>query len=106
MTVSVVDAGDATTLCAGFADGTHRCSTYDQSSDLRAAVAVRDRTAIIYGWTGGMFTASSGELTVNDDRINATDIDGQQIYAFPVPHNSTEITICRPTYCGSILGFG
>jgi hypothetical protein len=106
MTVSVYEAGDATTLCSTFTDGTKRCSTYDQGSDLRAAVAVRGRTAIIYGWTGGMFTASSGALTVNDNRIDATDIDGQQIYAFPLPRNATEITICRPTICGSILGFG
>jgi hypothetical protein len=106
MTVSVYEAGDATTLCSTFTDGTKRCSTYDQGSDLRAAVAVRDRTAIIYGWTGGTFTASSGGLTVNDNRIDATDIDGQQIYAFPLPRNATEITICRPTSCGSILGFG
>jgi hypothetical protein len=106
MTVSVFDAGNTTTLCAAFADGTKRCSTYDPSSDLRAAVTVRDRTPIIYGWTGGMFTTSSGDLSVNGNRIDATDIDGQQIYAFPVPPNATDLTICHPTLCGTILGFG
>lgn len=106
MTVAVFDDGDATTLCGSFTDGTQRCSTYRNDSDLRAAIAVRGQTALVYGWTGSNFESSSGDLTVNGHRIDTANVDGQQLYAFPVPPNPTQLEICHPQICGSLLGFG